>query len=162
MALAIARCRAPSIPPPPTSPAEAVTTTRRSTANGRTITRTTWTRLLKKFETRAQAGAAAGGGRARELEVGIIAYGTSHWAIVESRDQLREEHNLETDYLRVRAYPFPRRCKILSPLTSASTWWSRTATRNAESAEDRICRAELVDKLRSVRNCMGCRSTPAP
>src|SRR6059058_2602405 len=41
-------------------------------------------------------------------KVGIIAYGTSHWAIVESRDQLRKECNIETDYLRLRAYPFTR------------------------------------------------------
>jgi 2-oxoglutarate ferredoxin oxidoreductase subunit alpha len=39
-------------------------------------------------------------------EVGIIAYGTTHWAIVESRDQLGHEHGLSTDYLRVRAFPF--------------------------------------------------------
>jgi 2-oxoglutarate/2-oxoacid ferredoxin oxidoreductase subunit alpha len=38
--------------------------------------------------------------------VGILAYGSSHHALVESRDQLRQEHGLETDYLRVRAYPF--------------------------------------------------------
>src|SRR6201993_1827028 len=41
-------------------------------------------------------------------KIGIIAYGTSHWAIVESRDQLRKEYNIETDYLRLRAYPFTR------------------------------------------------------
>jgi 2-oxoglutarate ferredoxin oxidoreductase subunit alpha len=41
-------------------------------------------------------------------KIGIIAYGTSHWAIVESRDQLRTEYNVETDYLRLRAYPFTR------------------------------------------------------
>jgi 2-oxoglutarate ferredoxin oxidoreductase subunit alpha len=28
--------------------------------------------------------------------------------MVESRDQLRKEHGLETDYLRVRAFPFAR------------------------------------------------------
>src|SRR5438094_2301016 len=41
-------------------------------------------------------------------KIGIIAYGTSHWAIGESRDQLRNEYNIETDYLRLRAYPFTR------------------------------------------------------
>jgi 2-oxoglutarate ferredoxin oxidoreductase subunit alpha len=41
-------------------------------------------------------------------KVGIIAYGTSHWAIIESRDQLRDEYNIETDYLRLKAYPFSR------------------------------------------------------
>ncbi len=45
-----------------------------------------------------------GSGKAR---LGIVAYGTTHWAIVESRDQLSREHGIETDYLRVRGYPFP-------------------------------------------------------
>ena len=39
--------------------------------------------------------------------VGIIAYGTSHWAVLESRDQLREEAGVATSYLRLRGYPFP-------------------------------------------------------
>ncbi|MBI1739555.1 MAG: 2-oxoacid:acceptor oxidoreductase subunit alpha [Acidobacteriales bacterium] len=41
-------------------------------------------------------------------KIGIIAYGTSHWAITESRDQLRKEHKTETDYLRLLSYPFTR------------------------------------------------------
>ncbi|MGB0010553.1 MAG: 2-oxoacid:acceptor oxidoreductase subunit alpha [Candidatus Sulfotelmatobacter sp.] len=41
-------------------------------------------------------------------KIGIIAYGTSHWGITESRDQLRNEYGIETDYLRLRAYPFTR------------------------------------------------------
>jgi 2-oxoglutarate ferredoxin oxidoreductase subunit alpha len=39
-------------------------------------------------------------------EVGIIAYGTSHHALVESLDQLQGEHGLHADYLRLKAYPF--------------------------------------------------------
>jgi 2-oxoglutarate/2-oxoacid ferredoxin oxidoreductase subunit alpha len=39
-------------------------------------------------------------------EIGIIGFGSSHWAIEESRDQLRREHGIETAYLRLRAYPF--------------------------------------------------------
>jgi 2-oxoglutarate ferredoxin oxidoreductase subunit alpha len=38
--------------------------------------------------------------------VGIIAFGSSHWAVVESVDQLRAEQGLAADYLRLRAYPF--------------------------------------------------------
>jgi 2-oxoglutarate ferredoxin oxidoreductase subunit alpha len=41
-------------------------------------------------------------------KVGIIAYGTSDFAVRESRDQLSREFNLKTDYLRLRAYPFTR------------------------------------------------------
>jgi 2-oxoglutarate ferredoxin oxidoreductase subunit alpha len=39
-------------------------------------------------------------------EVGIIAYGTSHWAVTESLDQLKREHDIEAGYCRLRAYPF--------------------------------------------------------
>ena len=41
-------------------------------------------------------------------KVGIIAYGTSHWAILEARDQMRKEYDIEADYLRLRAFPFTR------------------------------------------------------
>lgn len=38
--------------------------------------------------------------------VGIVAYGTTHHAIGECRDQLAAENGLETDYLRIRGLPF--------------------------------------------------------
>ncbi|MBF8300897.1 MAG: korA, partial [Acidobacteria bacterium] len=38
--------------------------------------------------------------------IGLVAYGTTHWAIVESRDQLKNEEAIDTSYLRLRAYPF--------------------------------------------------------
>ncbi|HVJ06566.1 MAG TPA: 2-oxoacid:acceptor oxidoreductase subunit alpha [Candidatus Saccharimonadales bacterium] len=38
-------------------------------------------------------------------KVGVIAFGSSHWAMVETVDQLKEQ-GIEADYLRVRAYPF--------------------------------------------------------
>jgi 2-oxoglutarate ferredoxin oxidoreductase subunit alpha len=65
-------------------------------------------RINKKFETARSAvprPELAGSGKSK---VGIIAYGTSHWALIEARDQLSKEYNLETDYLRLRAYPFTR------------------------------------------------------
>ncbi|MGH9397389.1 MAG: 2-oxoacid:acceptor oxidoreductase subunit alpha [Terriglobia bacterium] len=39
-------------------------------------------------------------------DIGVLAYGTSHWAIVEALDQLEQEHNLKASYCRVRAFPF--------------------------------------------------------
>jgi len=65
-------------------------------------------RINKKFETARSAvprPELAGTGKEK---VGIIAYGTSHWAMIEARDQLLNEHNVPTDYLRLRAYPFTR------------------------------------------------------
>ena len=41
-----------------------------------------------------------------DAKIGFIGYGTSHWAITESRDQLREETDVKTSYFRLRAYPF--------------------------------------------------------
>jgi 2-oxoglutarate ferredoxin oxidoreductase subunit alpha len=63
-------------------------------------------RLSRKFETAAtMVPKAILEGTGKE-KVGIIAYGTSHWALLESRDQLVRECELATDYLRLRAYPF--------------------------------------------------------
>ena len=64
-------------------------------------------RLDRKFETaralmprpHVELTEAAGG-------VGLIAFGTTHWAIIESRDQLRTEQGLDTSYLRLKAFPF--------------------------------------------------------
>jgi 2-oxoglutarate ferredoxin oxidoreductase subunit alpha len=39
-------------------------------------------------------------------KIGIIAYGTSHYAITESLDDLKKAYDFDADYLRVRAYPF--------------------------------------------------------
>ena len=39
-------------------------------------------------------------------EVGIVAYGSSHWAIEECRAQLEAEAGIRCAYLRLRAYPF--------------------------------------------------------
>jgi 2-oxoglutarate ferredoxin oxidoreductase subunit alpha len=41
-------------------------------------------------------------------EIGLIAYGTTDFAVSESREQLRAGYKVETDYLRIRAYPFTR------------------------------------------------------
>ena len=39
-------------------------------------------------------------------KIGFIAFGTTTWALEESRDQLRRERGVETSYLRLRALPF--------------------------------------------------------
>jgi 2-oxoglutarate ferredoxin oxidoreductase subunit alpha len=70
-------------------------------------------RLNRKFETarsfvpRPEITKGENAGSSKE-KIGIIAYGTSHWGVTESRDQLRNEYAIETDYLRLRAYPFTR------------------------------------------------------
>ena len=64
-------------------------------------------RLLRKFEharTLVPKPEQIGGGS----KIGVIAYGTSHWAMVETVHQLESEKNIKIDYLRIRAYPFTR------------------------------------------------------
>ena len=41
-----------------------------------------------------------------DARIGIIAYGTTHFAVEETRDQLAKQSGVETSYLRLRAYPF--------------------------------------------------------
>jgi 2-oxoglutarate/2-oxoacid ferredoxin oxidoreductase subunit alpha len=63
-------------------------------------------RLARKFETARSLVPTPEVTTSAGARVGLIAYGTSHWAIVESRDQLRDEAALETSYLRLKAFPF--------------------------------------------------------
>ena len=65
-------------------------------------------RLNRKFETARSYVPRPELIKGSSARIGIIGYGTSHWGITESRDQLREEYKIETDYLRLRAYPFTR------------------------------------------------------
>ncbi|MGA2647210.1 MAG: 2-oxoacid:acceptor oxidoreductase subunit alpha [Candidatus Sulfotelmatobacter sp.] len=65
-------------------------------------------RLNRKFETARSFVPRPEILKGTNAKIGIIAYGTSHWGVTESRDQLRSEYAIETDYLRLRAYPFTR------------------------------------------------------
>ncbi|MBP1603037.1 MAG: korA, partial [Acidobacteria bacterium] len=63
-------------------------------------------RLAKKFETARTWVPAEMAEVQPGADVAIIAYGTSHWATEEARDQLKNEAGLTTSYMRLRAYPF--------------------------------------------------------
>jgi 2-oxoglutarate ferredoxin oxidoreductase subunit alpha len=63
-------------------------------------------RLARKFETARQYVPQPEIDERPEARIGIVAYGTTHFAVGESRDQLVSESGLQTSYLRLRAYPF--------------------------------------------------------
>jgi 2-oxoglutarate ferredoxin oxidoreductase subunit alpha len=63
-------------------------------------------RLARKFETARTFVPKPVVQNHPQAKIGFIGYGTSHFAIEESRDQLREETKVETSYFRLRAYPF--------------------------------------------------------
>lgn len=63
-------------------------------------------RLVRKFETARKALPQPAVEHVPEARIGLVAFGTSHWAVSEARDQLLEETDVKTSYLRLRAYPF--------------------------------------------------------
>jgi 2-oxoglutarate ferredoxin oxidoreductase subunit alpha len=63
-------------------------------------------RLAKKFETATARVPRPEVELQPTAEIGIIGYGTSHYAIQEAREMLQNELQLETSYLRLRAFPF--------------------------------------------------------
>jgi 2-oxoglutarate ferredoxin oxidoreductase subunit alpha len=63
-------------------------------------------RLVRKFESARKAVPRPIVQQNPKAKIGFIAYGTSQYATEESRDQLREEMQVETSYYRLRAYPF--------------------------------------------------------
>jgi 2-oxoglutarate ferredoxin oxidoreductase subunit alpha len=88
-------------------------------------------------------------------EIGIIAFGTTHWALTESRDQLRDEHKLATDYLRIRAFPFSH--EVADFVRSHKRVYVVEQNRDAQmlSLLRMDLDAELVLKLRSVARLDG-------
>ena len=91
---------------PPTSTAGPATTRRARYSERADDYTANVDRLAKKFETARTWVPAEIADEQPGADVAIIAYGTSHWAAEEARDQLKNEAGLATSYMRLRAYPF--------------------------------------------------------
>ena len=63
-------------------------------------------RLLRKFESARKLVPAPVAVKDKTSKIGFLAYGTTDFALRESMDQIKKEHKLDVDYLRIRAYPF--------------------------------------------------------
>ena len=63
-------------------------------------------RLTRKFKTAQTLVPAPVLERSTGAKIGVIAFGTSDFAVNEALDELKKQHKLDVDYLRVRAYPF--------------------------------------------------------
>ena len=112
-------------------------------------------RLARKFEAARQRVPAPVLKEAAKAEVGIIAYGSSHWAVLETLDQLKQEHDLEASYCRVRAFPFHPQVKDF--VRRHRRVYVVDQNRDAQLCQ--LLRLELdadeVKKLRSVRHYNG-------
>jgi 2-oxoglutarate ferredoxin oxidoreductase subunit alpha len=111
-------------------------------------------RLNRKFET-ARSFVPRPEVHTGKSKIGIMAYGTSHWAITEARDQLRKEYNLEVDYLRLKAFPFTR--EVHEFIEQHERVYVVEQNRDAQM----LCllkldvRPELILKLRSIAHIHG-------
>jgi 2-oxoglutarate ferredoxin oxidoreductase subunit alpha len=112
-------------------------------------------RLNRKFETARTLVPAPLVVQTGKSKVGLIAFGTSDFAVTESRDQLKKEYGVETDYLRVRAFPFSR--DIHDFVASHDRVYVVEQNRDAQllSLLKLDLPAEDVVKLRSVRHFNG-------
>jgi 2-oxoglutarate/2-oxoacid ferredoxin oxidoreductase subunit alpha len=112
-------------------------------------------RLLKKFESAKDAVPQPVMESTGKAKIGIIAYGTSHWAITEARDQLREEHGVETDYLRIRAFPFSKTVEEFVESHDRIYVVEQNRDRQMLSLLKIELPAELVMKYRSIAHIHG-------
>ena len=109
-------------------------------------------RLARKFETARKHVPQPVLEEEPDAEVGIIAFGSSHWAVTEARDQLKLEKNLKARYLRLRALPLTE--ALHSFVRSCQRVYVVEQNRDAQMAQ--LIRLELSqqpgqqDKIRSV------------
>ena len=112
-------------------------------------------RLARKFETARRAMPEPILSRSREgSPVGVIAYGTTHHAVVEARDAL-DERGLAVDYLRVRALPLP--ASISSFVEDHERVYVVEQNRDGQMYDQLRLQlpAELAARLRSIRHYDG-------
>ncbi len=112
-------------------------------------------RLDKKFETARSLVPRPVVVQTGKSKIGLIAFGTSDYATLESRDQLKAEYGLETDYLRLRAYPFSR--EVHDFVASHERVYVIEQNRDAQmlSLLKLDLAAEQIVKLRSIRHFNG-------
>jgi 2-oxoglutarate ferredoxin oxidoreductase subunit alpha len=112
-------------------------------------------RLARKFETARTLVPAPVVVQTGKSKIGIIAFGTSDFAVVESRDQLKKEYGIETDYLRIRAFPFTP--EIHEFITSHDRVYVVEQNRDAQMLSLLKLEMPAADavKLRSIRHFNG-------
>jgi 2-oxoglutarate ferredoxin oxidoreductase subunit alpha len=112
-------------------------------------------RLARKFDTARAMVPAPVVVQTGKSKVGIIAFGTSDFAVNESRDQLKKEYGVEADYLRLRAWPFNR--DVHDFVASHDRIYVVEQNRDAQMLS--LLKLDLpaveITKLRSVRHFNG-------
>jgi len=112
-------------------------------------------RLNKKYETARQHVPPPEIQYATGAKIGFLGFGTSHWAIIESLDQLQREYETPVSYYRLRAVPFTKHL---------AEFFERhdrvyVVEQNRDGQMGMLIKlelpAELARKLRSIRHYSG-------
>jgi 2-oxoglutarate ferredoxin oxidoreductase subunit alpha len=108
-------------------------------------------RLARKFETMRTHVPAPVVEYNAKAKVGLIAFGTSHYGVEESRDQLQSEYGIETSYMRLKAYPFNK--ELSEFIHRHQRVYVVEQNRDAQmlGLMRLECTAEEIAKLRSMR-----------
>ncbi len=112
-------------------------------------------RLARKFETARTLVPKPEVDLLPGARIGVIGYGTTHWAIVESRDQLKAEHGTDVSYLRLRAYPFTT--EVFAFIERCDRVYVVEQNRDAQmlSLLKMACTAAQCARLGSIRHYIG-------
>ena len=112
-------------------------------------------RLSRKFDTARNLVPKPEIVQTGKSKLGLIAFGSSDFAVRESRDQLKKEYGVETDYLRLRAFPF--NADVLEFVQSHSTIYVVEQNRDGQmlSLLKLDLPAQEIVKLKSIRHFDG-------
>ena len=112
-------------------------------------------RLSRKFETARTLVPKPVLEVSNKSKVGVLAFGTSHWAVTESLDQLGRESHITPDYMRLRAYPFSQ--EVHDFIASHERIYVVEQNRDAQMLQllKLDLAAEQTTKLRSVLHFNG-------
>ncbi len=112
-------------------------------------------RLTRKFESARKLVPAPLVVKDGTSKIGVIAYGTTDFALGESLDQIKKEYGVDVDYLRIRAYPFAH--EIHDFVASHERVYVIEQDRDAQLASllKLDLPAEQVVKLRSILHYNG-------
>jgi len=108
-------------------------------------------RLARKFETMRTLFPPPVVEYNAKAKVGLIAFGTSHYGVEESRDQLQSEYGIETSYMRLKAFPFNK--ELTEFIRRHQRVYVVEQNRDAQmlGLMRLECTAEEIAKLRSMR-----------
>jgi 2-oxoglutarate ferredoxin oxidoreductase subunit alpha len=112
-------------------------------------------RLARKFETAKKLVPKPEVDLVSDGRVGLIGWGTTHWAIVESRTQLEKEEGITVSYLRLRAFPFT--AEVWDFIDRCDRVYIVEQNRDGQMLAllKMECTQEQFAKLRSIRHYVG-------